>query len=478
MCFLPVRASAVSRREEATRDEARVFLAVSFTVFSNAAQLGRTLLRYSTFRQWVLVTVFLLTGGAASAQSAMELWYREVFVGGGGDPAEALGELAQEYENIYIDRPGSKRESGDLKRLAALRAGICFERLRRFPAAAQAYDRLRSYSSSEPELRGPDDDRTHLRVTGYRERFALVDASVKLLRDSSARDTSASSVHPLNSAVADLTASLQRGLTRNRARLTRLQKAQGLVRKQLQATNGSCERLRASGAVLAVGSVSPPEEVASQPIDGDAAKALEILVALDKPADLALAALTNSTLEAISLRGVRTAAHRLRVVRVLDPGNAVTNEIRESLETWADARSLARLARTRLDVERWRRLGELQSQLRAELWSARDNESQRFPLRQLQRLDGIRERLGWSLPVLTAEAEIVDLAREAELLLLTVTNGAEGQVELIRLWEARRRQVRDEVTLALGLVDDVVNLLQTEEQLISLSRSAGERSGQ
>jgi hypothetical protein len=76
----------------------------------------------------------LAAAAPPSAPSFAEAWYREVMEGN-------IAQAARDYEQIYLSQPSDKVTDA-IREKAALRAGICFERLGQPRSASPAWSWL------------------------------------------------------------------------------------------------------------------------------------------------------------------------------------------------------------------------------------------------------------------------------------------------------------------------------------------------
>jgi hypothetical protein len=367
----------------------------------------------------------LLTGASPDARSLAEVWQKEVLQ---GDVQSA----AESYEKLYLSAP-SQELGPEVRRKAALRAGICFEKMGNKDNAKLAYESLLKMSSSTDALAS--------------------EAKLHLLRLSAPLPAATPPFSEISVEVAiqKLVEALA-GVEKEREETLRtLERSLVLRKERMLEARELFDRLLWNGASLYFIEEEPgasgTEWIASLKDifrrEGDWGK---VQVALaERYADRALAAL--------SARSWLEGARDLERARALAPGGSLgagapADWCRLLLEKRFDADQLAFKARRRLLDKDLSQRSALRREGYDLLKSAElaTSDRKRADL-AVQSLDQLRDLLDWTRPNLREDPEIRSLALRASRLLLYLGGKSGQEYILLDLWN----KARDSVAMLLSL---------------------------
>jgi hypothetical protein len=389
-----------------------------------------------------------------------DVWNREVLE---GDAAGAGEQYARIYQSPFQEPPAGVR------RKAAFRAGICFEKIGQLENARHAYSWLVSGGGEgdvpvanllATDLLAPADPLAakalvRLRVLRGVEAEASVREAVKTRLES------------LRATVVKLAA---RGAVLEREVASRREKVLALEalrqRFEDQGATFSFAASAASGGLQGLG------EKLIQALKGQFSPEEEPrLEALRKP--LANRFLRRG-LAAGAARDRRRAADDLEKCLALATEPTGAGELRDWILNQAlESSSLPGMAGRRLLEVHLREWGGAQRELRAAIESAeRLARERRRPDLALVDLFKARESLDWHPPAVREEAEIRALEERGAQLLLLLGEGAASEEVLAEVWHDHRRGVDGILELATELVDLAGEEIRLQSPL-SVSGPAG-----
>ena len=415
----------------------------------------------------VLILAVTFSGLETSKEFA-EVWYREVILG-------EVQYAASTYDRIYTQRHPWQGSTEDERRIAALRAGWCFERLGLVEDASLAYIwllqhgdyRSARWNVARSRLRdmarsGSLPGAAQLGETSRRGEVSLVrDALAHHLKESR-REVESGKNELVN---------LERrllGLKRevDLARAERLE-TRG-VGNAATASHPSRGSFRGSFRESFRGSFRNELEGRLRTVLTEGFNFEEILPGV---AD----AFNGLALRAVIRGDVVAAKRHFEQARALSAHHTLASDLVEKLDSWhpdsrPSLRGLADLARRYLLEDRLRQIGELQSKIRDGLVSARQR--RRGGVRAVVEIWQMAER---ALPDVRREAEIAHLVREADRLFLALTTdvstGQDGRPpgeELREFLVEREQQLRTASDL-------VVQIVEVTSEKVALQIEASDR---
>lgn len=427
---------------------------------------------------WVsgaLISLVTLAGLETSAEFT-ELWYREVLLG-------EVHSAASTYDRVYTKMPPWQGSTEDERRIAALRAGLCFESLGRASEARHAYDWLLHHGVHRSAI-----------VDLARARLGEMVRSGMLPPDADPYATARRGDVLVREGLADHLKTAMDEVSRGatdlevlRRDLSRLTEEVELIRslRERIATHGAAV-FAGSGAVFATSgnaragdggtvatrssrSTRSTRSTRAQPSSGlrrtletqlraVLAEGFSFEAILPGVAD----AFCGAALRAVSTGDLAAAKRLFEQALALAGHHAAAQDFVQRLDSGQDSRHLRDLARRYLLEERLRQIGELQDQVRERLARARlAREGLARPDSGVSVVVQIWQMVDRSLPEVRLEAEISHLVREADRLFVALTAGVYGPddkrapgEELREVLEKRKSQIDE----ARGLVRQIVEL--------------------
>ncbi|MBI4604258.1 MAG: hypothetical protein HY721_20050 [Planctomycetes bacterium] len=374
-------------------------------------------------------------------RSFEDAWCREVFEG-------SVAAAARDYQEIYLSQPAGG-PAPEVRRKAALRAGLCFERLGQTANARPAYRTVIELSAGSGLTPEPvvEEARVRLKRLGGEEGLLhpTAGAGERLRVEAGPRASPGSSGHevPVDVAVAERLEALKAAVLARAEGAKALERRRGELDDRARERQAIARRLARRGVVLSFPPAAPPS----------AAKAAAVLQALKEAlsaeADLerCTAALANRFLDR-SLAAARagSAAQALRDAycrSVLAGGTAPAagRSLESWLEPWTGVREpagLAAAAGRRLVEENVRRSAAFRREIRSLLEAQEDAVRSGRRDRAVGILDRIRDALDWARPVQRESAEVRVLAAHAGRQYLLLARSGSQEDALVGLWGQAR----------------------------------------
>ena len=435
---------------------------------------------------WLLATP-LAAAAPPSAPSFAEAWYREVMEGN-------IAQAARDYEQIYLSQPSDKVTDA-IREKAALRAGICFERLGQprsaspawswlLKAATPAANPVVTPAAASNAAASPAASSVGVGTASAALRSEALLRSLRLSGSGSAASFSDAPPDPtVEKAVQAAVEALRAALRARTNEAAALLAASARYSRRIAARQELLARLEARGLGLIVPGAAPDfgtqtTELAdlirsAVPQEADAQRVIAGLLdrAFSRTLD-ALAAPTipeawDATQEFLAVQGGAASAKT-------DPRTQELHEIwsHAILSDDGSSRIAQQWAVRRAYTDDLAKRIHLVQEIHVLLDGAAAAESRGRRDQALPQLERIRELSDWSLPELRREAEVRILTGQAALRYLALAARAAGADQLEPLWRDVRRETESVSSQASQLADGVL----AEYRLRGPARPEGARA--
>jgi len=429
--------------------------------------------------------------GAAALPPFAEVWQREVIEG-------RIDVAASDYERIYMSPPSESLRL-EIRQKAALRAGICFERLGRARNARRALETVLELETQKPGLGGD------FLVTEARLRLDRLELEVSSPGGNSEKRAPSRAADPaVDAALQRALANLDAGETRQKAVLEALAGAEASCRQDLAEREEYLEQLSAIGVIVSFAEDSMRRSLqeegfltAPERLLADSAIAHRVRSALaqrfSERALLSLAA--GNRLEAsrslLLLTAVAGAA-RSRVASDSTLAARVQSFFEASL---APPELSARIRQFLVDRETDERVSVWEA-LHDLLESAAVTERSGRRDKAVEYLDEIRGQLDWVNPAPRAAPEIRSISSQIARRYLLFARDLLDKANFVEKWSRARRQAEEIVVRSEELATLLVKVAsrrgpallgdgagpvsvcrQEAERLLAAAREAQGRSG-
>ncbi len=407
----------------------------------------------------VLILAVTFSGLETSKEFA-EVWYREVILG-------EVQFAASTYDRIYTQRHPWQGSTEDERRIAALRAGWCFERLGLVEDASLAYIWLLQHG-----------DYRSARWNVARSRLRDMARSGSLPGAAQLGETSRrGEVSLVRDALAHHLKISRREVKIGKNELVNLERRLFGLKREVDLARA--ERLEIRGVGNAATASHPRGSFRGSfrnELEGQLRTVLTEGFSFEEILPGVADAFNGLALRAVIRGDVAAARRNFEQARALSAQHTLASDFVEKLDSRQpdfrpSLRGLADLARRYLLEERLRQIGELQSKIRVKLVSAR----QRRRGLGVSRVVEIWQMADRALPEVRREAEISHLVREADRLFLALTTdvstGQDGRPpgeELREFLVQRGQQLRTASDL-------VVQVVEVTSEKVALQIEASDR---